>query len=143
MTLREKMRRARAAFAEWQRAADAVMIELERRSGDFECAIPSIQTIQETVAIAHQLPIAALVSPIRSNIFSQPRQIAMVIARELTPHSLEEIGRCFGGRDHGTVMHAESKVRAHIDTEPAFARRFAELRESCRISLEQRKQLAA
>ena len=143
MTLKQKMRHARSLYAQWQMAASAVMTELERRAGDFECDIPSVRTIQQTVADAHQLPVSVMFSPIRSGSFSDARHMAMAIARELTPHSLEEVGRCFGGRDHGTVMHAEKKIAARLETEPAFARRYADMRESCRISLDQRKQLAA
>jgi chromosomal replication initiator protein len=47
-----------------------------------------------------------------------PRQIAMYLARELTNHSLQEIGDAFGGRDHSTVIHAHKLVKRKMDADP-------------------------
>jgi chromosomal replication initiator protein len=54
--------------------------------------------------------LADLLSPRRSRTITRPRQIAMSLAKELTTHSLPEIGDAFGGRDHTTVLHACRKV---------------------------------
>ena len=51
----------------------------------------------------------------RPNHIAVPRQIAMYLSRELTKHSLQEIGEAFGGRDHGTVIHACRQVENLVD----------------------------
>jgi len=54
--------------------------------------------------------LADMQSKRRSRVIARPRQVAMYLAKQLTPRSLPEIGRRFGGRDHTTVMHAVKKV---------------------------------
>lgn len=66
----------------------------------------TIETIQKRVADHYQLRHSDMTSKRRPNNIAIPRQIAMYLARTLTKHSLQEIGDAFGGRDHGTVIHA-------------------------------------
>lgn len=66
----------------------------------------SIENIQRTVAEYYKIKIADLLSKRRSRSVTRPRQVAMALAKELTNHSLPEIGDAFGGRDHTTVLHA-------------------------------------
>ncbi len=66
----------------------------------------TIETIQKRVADHFQLRHSDMTSKRRPNNIAIPRQIAMYLARTLTKHSLQEIGDAFGGRDHGTVIHA-------------------------------------
>ena len=66
----------------------------------------SISNIQKTVADYFQLRMADLLSKRRTRSLARPRQMAMSLAKELTEHSLPEIGDAFGGRDHTTVLHA-------------------------------------
>ena len=81
----------------------------------------TIENIQKTVVEYYKIRIADLLSKSRRRSVTRPRQIAMSLAKELTTHSLPEIGDAFGGRDHTTVIHA--------------CRKIAELRESeARIS---------
>ncbi len=70
----------------------------------------TIENIQKTVAEYYKIRVADLVSKRRSRSIARPRQVAMAIAKELTNHSLPEIGDAFGGRDHTTVLHACKKV---------------------------------
>ena len=70
----------------------------------------TIDNIQKTVAQYYKLRVADLVSKRRTRSIARPRQISMALAKELTNHSLPEIGDAFGGRDHTTVMHACRKV---------------------------------
>jgi chromosomal replication initiator protein len=70
----------------------------------------SIDNIQKTVAEYYKIRVADLHSARRTRSITRPRQIAMALAKELTGHSLPEIGSSFGGRDHTTVMHACRKV---------------------------------
>lgn len=70
----------------------------------------SIENIQKTVAEYFKIKIADLYSKRRSRSVARPRQIAMALAKELTNHSLPEIGDAFGGRDHTTVLHACRKI---------------------------------
>ena len=76
----------------------------------------SIDNIQRTTAEYYKIKISDLLSKRRSRSVARPRQVAMALSKELTNHSLPEIGDAFGGRDHTTVLHA--------------CRKIAELRES-------------
>jgi chromosomal replication initiator protein len=71
----------------------------------------SIDNIQKTVASYYKIKIADLLSKRRSRSVARPRQLAMALAKELTNHSLPEIGNAFGGRDHTTVLHACRKIK--------------------------------
>ena len=71
----------------------------------------TIENIQKTVAEYFKIRVADLLSKRRSRSITRPRQIAMALAKELTSHSLPEIGDAFGGRDHTTVLHACRKVK--------------------------------
>jgi chromosomal replication initiator protein len=79
--------------------------------------IVSIDNIQKTVAGYFQIRVGDLLSKSRSRSITRPRQIAMSLTKELTSHSLPEIGDAFGGRDHTTVIHAVRKVKELRETE--------------------------
>jgi chromosomal replication initiator protein len=66
----------------------------------------TIEHIQKTVADYYKIKIADMHSKKRTRIIARPRQVAMWLAKDLTPLSLPAIGEAFGGRDHTTVMHA-------------------------------------
>lgn len=70
----------------------------------------SIDNIQRTVAEYYKIKISDLLSKRRSRSVARPRQVAMALSKELTNHSLPEIGDAFGGRDHTTVLHACRKI---------------------------------
>ena len=70
----------------------------------------TIENIQKTVSQYYKLRSSELVSKRRTRSIARPRQIAMALSKELTNHSLPEIGDAFGGRDHTTVLHACRKV---------------------------------
>ena len=76
-----------------------------------QARLVSIENIQKTVAEYFKIRVADLLSKSRSRSITRPRQIAMSLAKELTRHSLPEIGDAFGGRDHTTVLHACRKVK--------------------------------
>jgi chromosomal replication initiator protein len=70
----------------------------------------SIENIQKTVADYFKLRVADLLSKRRTRSIARPRQLAMALAKELTSHSLPEIGDAFGGRDHTTVLHGCRRI---------------------------------
>lgn len=70
----------------------------------------SIDNIQRTTAEYYKIKITDLLSKRRSRSIARPRQVAMALSKELTNHSLPEIGVAFGGRDHTTVLHACRKI---------------------------------
>ncbi len=80
-----------------------------------EDKIVTIETIQKKIAEHYDLRISDLVSKKRPQTIALPRQIAMYLSRELTSHSLQEIGEAFGGRDHTTVLHAHRTIEALQD----------------------------
>lgn len=88
----------------------------------------SIGNIQRTVAEYYNIKHADMLSKRRNRTIARPRQVAMALAKELTNHSLPEIGDAFGGRDHTTVLHA--------------CRKIAELRESSADLAEDHKNLS-
>lgn len=77
----------------------------------------TIENIQKVVAEYYKIRVADLHSKRRSRSITRPRQIAMALAKELTNHSLPEIGDAFGGRDHTTVLHACRKVKELRESE--------------------------
>ncbi len=77
----------------------------------------SIENIQKTVADYFKIRVADLLSKKRSRSIARPRQFAMALAKELTNHSLPEIGDAFGGRDHTTVLHGCRRIGALRETE--------------------------
>ncbi len=77
----------------------------------------TIENIQKTVAEYYKIRIADLLSKRRSRSIARPRQVAMALAKELTNHSLPEIGDAFGGRDHTTVLHGCKRVKELRETE--------------------------
>jgi chromosomal replication initiator protein len=77
----------------------------------------TIENIQKTVAEYYKIRTSELLSSRRTRSIARPRQVAMALAKELTKHSLPEIGDSFGGRDHTTVLHATKKIRALRETD--------------------------
>ncbi len=77
----------------------------------------SIDNIQRVVAEYYKIKIADLLSKRRSRSVARPRQVAMALSKELTNHSLPEIGDAFGGRDHTTVLHACRKISELRETD--------------------------
>ena len=71
----------------------------------------TLSNIQKTVADYYQIRLSDLLSTSRTRSVTRPRQMAMALAKELTEHSLPEIGKAFGGRDHTTVLHACRTMR--------------------------------
>ncbi|MBY5268666.1 chromosomal replication initiator protein DnaA [Spiribacter salinus] len=78
------------------------------------------ENIQKTVAEYYKIRVSDLLSKSRSRSITRPRQMAMALAKELTSHSLPEIGEAFGGRDHTTVMHACRKVQSLRESDSRF-----------------------
>ena len=87
----------------------------------------TIENIQKTVAEYYKVRVAELLSQRRSRSVARPRQLAMALAKELTTHSLPEIGDAFGGRDHTTVMHACKRIKELRETEPRVQEDFSNL----------------
>lgn len=79
-----------------------------------------IARIQQVVADFFRIPEAEMKSARRARYVARPRQIAMYLARELTPKSLPDIGRYFGDRDHTTVIHAIKQVERLRKEDPDF-----------------------
>ena len=77
----------------------------------------SIENIQKTVADYFKIRVGDLLSKKRSRSIARPRQFAMALAKELTNHSLPEIGDAFGGRDHTTVLHGCRRIEALRETD--------------------------
>jgi chromosomal replication initiator protein len=76
-----------------------------------QAKLVTIENIQKTVADYYKVRMADLLSKRRSRSVARPRQVAMALAKELTSHSLPEIGDAFGGRDHTTVLHACKRIK--------------------------------
>lgn len=81
----------------------------------------SVDNIQKVVAEYYKIKVSDIHSKRRSRSVARPRQVAMFLAKELTNHSLPEIGDAFGGRDHTTVLHACRKIRELKDSSADIA----------------------
>jgi chromosomal replication initiator protein len=105
----------RRVFASSQFTGRPISLELAREALKDLLALQdrlvTIENIQRTVAQYFKLRLSDLSSKRRTRSITRPRQIAMALAKELTSHSLPEIGEAFGGRDHTTVLHACRKVQ--------------------------------
>jgi chromosomal replication initiator protein len=87
----------------------------------------TVENIQKTVADYYKVRVADLLSKRRSRSVARPRQVAMALAKELTTHSLPEIGDAFGGRDHTTVMHACKRIKDLRDIEQRMLEDYSNL----------------
>ena len=86
-----------------------------------QAKLVSIENIQKTVAEYYKIKTNDMLSKRRNRSIARPRQLAMALAKELTDHSLPEIGSVFGGRDHTTVLHACRKVKELIASDQNLA----------------------
>ncbi|TCK03613.1 chromosomal replication initiator protein DnaA [Marinobacterium mangrovicola] len=87
----------------------------------------SIDNIQRVVADYYKIKVSDLLSKRRSRSVARPRQVAMSLAKELTNHSLPEIGNAFGGRDHTTVLHACRKIKELRESDTDIAEDYKNL----------------
>jgi len=83
-----------------------------------QAKLVSLANIQKTVAEYYKVTLNEMLSKRRSRYIARARQVAMALAKELTQHSLPEIGEAFGGRDHTTVLHACRKIQELLKNEP-------------------------
>ncbi len=98
-------------------AAESVLRDyLEAESRNRRTASPD--SIQKATAEIFDIRLADMTSKARPARIALPRQVAMFLTRKLTPCSLQEIGRAFGGRDHGTVLHACNTVAKKMEADP-------------------------
>ncbi|MFZ4699675.1 MAG: chromosomal replication initiator protein DnaA [Candidatus Methylumidiphilus sp.] len=87
----------------------------------------NVDNIQKTVAEYFKIRVADLLSDKRTRTVTRPRQIAMALTKDLTNHSLPEIGQMFGGRDHTTVLHATRKVVELKESDSKFLEDYSNL----------------
>ena len=90
----------------------------------------SLDNIKRKVAEYYKIKVADLMSKRRNRSVARPRQVAMALAKELTQHSLPEIGDAFGGRDHTTVLHACRKIKELRDLSPDISEDYQNLLRS-------------
>lgn len=93
----------------------------------------TLENIQRTVAKFYNLKLADLTGTRRSRSIARPRQVAMSLSKELTNHSLPEIGVAFGGRDHTTVIHACKKIEELRQTDTKLSDDYNLLRHTLNI----------
>jgi chromosomal replication initiator protein len=102
----------------------AAMVLRDMSANPDQCRI-RIDDILRIVGRHYNVARADLLSPRRARSVVVPRQIGMYLAKKLTPRSLPEIGRRFGGRDHSTVLHAVRKIDELIKNDDRLAREVA------------------
>lgn len=136
--LRQKQAILRKQFAAFMDTARAIMIQLETNAKESTsssaCLLPQILLIQTLVAKDFNVPITVMSARIRTNKYVTPRHVAMMFARELTEHTLEDIGASFL-RDHSAIVHAINATTRRIETEPMFAEKVKVLRANCQLAL--------
>jgi len=92
-----------------------------------QAKLVTIENIQKTVADYFKVRMADLLSKRRNRSVARPRQVAMALAKELTSHSLPEIGDAFGGRDHTTVLHACKRIKELRGSEQRMSEDYSNL----------------
>ena len=92
-----------------------------------QARLVTVENIQKTVADYYKVRVADLLSKRRSRSVARPRQVAMALAKELTNHSLPEIGDAFGGRDHTTVLHACRRIKELRESEQRMQEDYSNL----------------
>jgi chromosomal replication initiator protein len=92
-----------------------------------QAKLVTIENIQKTVADYYKVRMADLLSKRRNRSVARPRQVAMALAKELTTHSLPEIGDAFGGRDHTTVLHACKRIKELRGSEQRMSEDYSNL----------------
>jgi chromosomal replication initiator protein len=102
----------------------AAMVLRDMAQNPDQCRV-KIEDILKVIGRHYNVPRADLLSARRSRAVVVPRQIGMYLAKKLTPRSLPEIGRRFGGRDHSTVLHAVRKIEGQMLTDERLAREVA------------------
>ena len=95
---------------------------------------PTIRSIVAATAAHFGVPVIDLMSQRRHKSVVRPRQIAMYLARVITPRSLPDIGRNMGGRDHTTILHAFHKITGLIDAGDPIADDIAAIRAKLEVS---------
>jgi chromosomal replication initiator protein len=90
----------------------------------------TIEEIQRKVAEHYNIRLSDMIGPKRLRIIARPRQVAMYLAKQLTPRSLPEIGRRFGGRDHTTIMHGVRKIEELMSTDSQLSDDLLRLRRA-------------
>lgn len=111
----------------------AAMVDASNRACTPLCALlgsnpkPTVARIKRSTARWFKIDFNEMVSARRAREVARPRQVAMYLARNLTPKSLPDIGRLFGDRDHTTVIHAVHTIEALIPIDPDIARAVEEL----------------
>jgi chromosomal replication initiator protein len=93
-----------------------------------------IASIQQRVAEYYDIPLIEMTSKRRSRGVARPRQVAMYLSKQLTTHSLPEIGRRFGKRDHTTVIHAVRRIEHLMRTDPHMEEDVAILRSDFEVA---------
>ncbi|MCT8268309.1 chromosomal replication initiator protein DnaA [Afifella sp. JA880] len=104
----------RAQFSDQPISVDACELAIADLIGDREPKRIRIEDIQKIVARHYNVSRQDLVSARRTRTVVRPRQIAMYLAKTMTPRSFPEIGKRFGGRDHTTVLHAVRKIEGLV-----------------------------
>jgi chromosomal replication initiator protein len=92
-----------------------------------QARLVTVENIQKMVADYYKVRVGDLLSKRRSRSVARPRQVAMALAKELTTHSLPEIGDAFGGRDHTTVLHACRRIKELRELEQRISEDYSNL----------------
>jgi chromosomal replication initiation ATPase DnaA len=130
-TLTDKLDTFRDQFADLMSTAQTIarLIDVDTAEGSHS---KRIGIIQRTVCEYFDLPLESMSSRVRTHRYAHPRQMAILLSRELTKHSLEDIAKAFRpDMDHGTVCHACASVADRRDTDKAYAATFSMLRARC------------
>lgn len=124
----ERIEAERADAAGWRRYAHYIVTV--GRSFNKPDRWPKIEAIQRAVCRHYGISRAELLSQRRNHRVVRPRQVAVYLAKVLTLKSWPEIGRCFGGRDHSTAVHAHNRIAILAATDPQLAAEIAHIRKT-------------
>lgn len=116
---------------------EQIQLDAERISSGHVCHLPEIKIIQESVAAHFGLSPQVMVSATRTDPFVNARSLAIFLCRRITFYTTMEIGQCFGGREHSSVLYSFTRTADKMDGNPAFLKDVQELERSCRERIQQ------
>lgn len=129
-TSEKKLKAVQRTYLAFTRAAEALLLSVHDHvpaAAADQIELPNVAVIQNLACAYFRISPAVLLSFARVQSYVTARHAAMWLCRQATQHSLAEIGRAFGGRDHGTVIWACNSVANRMDVDPEFRKEMERL----------------
>ncbi len=128
----KRAERVKLLCAQLSAELEQIQLDADRIANGHVCHLPEVKLIQEIVSAHFGLSPQVMMSATRTAPFVNARAIAIFLCRQITSYTAMEIGMCFGGREHSSVIYAFSCVVEKMEASPALLADIRELDRSCR-----------